>query len=43
MKYKFGSNDVPDKIAISMKEEDNNREFIGIIYNYVDDLVNAIW
>ena len=42
MKYKFGSYYVPDKIAMSMKEEEKNREIIGIIYYDVDDLVNAI-
>ena len=42
MKYKFGSNYVPAEIAMSIKEEENNIEVIGIIDNDVDDLVNAI-
>ena len=42
MKYKFGSNYVPAEIAMSMKEEEKNREVIGIIDNDVDDLDNAI-
>ena len=31
MKYKFGSNSVPAEIAMSIKEEEKNREVIGII------------
>ena len=42
MKYKFGSDYVPAEIAMSVKEEEKNREVIGIIYNGVDDLGNAI-
>ena len=42
MKYKFGSNYVPAEIAISVKEEENNREVIGIIENDVDVSGNAI-
>ena len=42
MKYKFVSNDVPTEITMSMKEEDNNGKFIGIIDNDIDDQGNAI-
>ena len=42
MKYKFGSNYVPAEITMSMKEEEKNREVIGIIDDDVYDLVNAI-
>ena len=42
MKYKFGSNYVPAEIAMSMEEENNNREVIGIIDYGVDDSGNAI-
>ena len=42
MKYKFGSNYVPAEITMSIKEEEKNREFIGIIDNDVYDLSNAI-
>ena len=42
MKYKFGSNNIPGEIFMSMKEEEKNRKVIGIIENYVDDLGNAI-
>ena len=42
MKYKFGSNYVPAEIAMSMKEEDRNREVIGVIDYDVDDSGNAI-
>ena len=42
MKYKFGSSYVPAEIAISMKEEDNIREIIGVIDNDVDNSGNAI-
>ena len=41
-KYKFGSNYVPGEIAISMKEEQNNREVIGVIENDVDDFGKTI-
>ena len=42
MKYKFGSNYVPDDIAMSRKEEEKTREVIGIIDDYVYDSGNAI-
>ena len=42
MKYKFGSNYVPDEIAMSTKEEEKNREVIGIIDNDVYDSGNTI-
>ena len=42
MKYKFGSNYVPDKIKFSMNEEDKNKKFIGIIYDDVDYSGNMI-
>ena len=42
MKYKFGSNDVPAKIVMSVKEEEKNREAIGIIDDDVDDSGNTI-
>ena len=42
MKYKFGSNYVPAEIAISMKEEENNREVTGVVDNDVDDSGNSI-
>ena len=42
LKYKFGSNYVPGEIAISMKEEQNNREVIGVIENDVDDFGKTI-
>ena len=41
-KNKFESNYFPDEIAMSMKDEEQNREIIGIIDDGVDDLVNAI-
>ena len=41
MKYKFGSNYVPAEIAVSMKEEEKNRGFIGTVDNYLDYLGNA--
>ena len=42
MKYKFESNYVPAETAMSTKEEENNREVIGIIGVGVDDLGNSI-
>ena len=42
MKYKFGSNYVPAEITVSMKEEEKNREVIGIIDDDVDYSGNAI-
>ena len=42
MKYKFGSNYLPDEITMSVKEEEKNREVIGIIGDDVDDLGNSI-
>ena len=42
MKYKFGSNYFPAEIAVSTKEEENNREVIGVIDNDVDDFGNTI-
>ena len=42
MKYKFGSNDVPAKIVMSVKEEEKNREAIGIIDDDVYYSGNAI-
>ena len=42
MKYKSGSNYVPAEIVISMKGEENNREFIVIIVNDVYDSGNVI-
>ena len=41
-KNKFESNYFPDEIAMSMKDEEQNREIIGIIDDGVDDLGNAI-
>ena len=42
MKYKFGSNCVPSETAMSAKEEDNNREVIGVIDDDIDYSGNAI-
>ena len=42
MKYKFGSNYGPSKIAMPKKEKEKNREVIGITDNDVDDSGNAI-
>ena len=42
MKYKFEYNYVPAETAMSTKEEENNREVIGIIDDDVDDLGNTI-
>ena len=42
MKYKFRSNYVPSEIDMSMKEEEKNREAIGLFDNDVDDSGNAI-
>ena len=42
MKYKFGSNYGPAEIMMYIKYEENNREVIGIIYNFVDSSRNAI-
>ena len=39
MKYKLGSNYVNAEIVMSLREEENNREVIGMIYNDVDDWV----
>ena len=39
MRYKFGSDYVPAEMAMFMKEEENNREFIGITDNDTDNLV----
>ena len=38
MKYKFGSNYVTVEIAMSMMEEEKNREIVGIIDDDVDEL-----
>ena len=42
MKYKFGSNYIPAEIAMSMKKEENNSEFIVSIDYGVDDSGNEI-
>ena len=42
MKQCFLSNYVPAEIAMYMKEEDKNREFIGMIDDYVYDSGNTI-
>ena len=41
-KYKSGSNYVPAEIAMSMKEEEKNREVSGIIDDDQDDLGNLL-
>ena len=41
-KYKFGSNYVPAEITMSVEEEENNREVIGVIDDDVDEMGNVI-
>ena len=40
--HKFGSNYVPDKIAMSMTQEGKNKEVIGVIHNNEDDELNVL-
>ena len=42
MKYKFGSNVFLAEIAMSMKEEENNRVYIGVVDGDVNDPGNTI-
>ena len=42
MKYKFGKRYVLSEMAMSIKEEEKNKEIIGIIENDVDNLGSAI-
>ena len=42
MKYKFESNYVPTENVMSVREEETNTEFIGILEYDVDHLGNVI-